>query len=257
MLKTMKSLFGLLGICFLLSSTSCQNDESERKLPEKTSTQTEEKDPVKFHELVLIWIKDPIIFQQYAEQVTPIVKKYGGELDKMFAPTGIWAEGVEQPDLINLVHYRSREDYQRFLKDPDFLKIKALRDQGIRMMAFQGNMTLENPTMTGAQDRMYNVELVNYKGGDPKAYHEYMKRGEGKMSEYGFQTEYLMEVVSHDAPLIKPDIAKVSYFESQEGMKGFESDPMHKVIEEELYPAAIDQVIWITGKIHPLMMEMN
>ena len=64
-----------------------------------------------------------------------------------------------------------------------------------------------------------------------------------------------MAIEAPSVEVRQPDLAKVSYFKSAAGKANFEKDPMHKMIKAELYPAAVDKVIWIVGQIHPMMIE--
>jgi hypothetical protein len=87
------------------------------------------------------------------------------------------------------------------------------------------------------------------------AYQKYEDEGESKMREYGFVVEYKMIVESFSPSVPKPDLIKISYFNNAADKTKFESDPMNKVVEQELYPNAIENVIWISGKIHPGVKE--
>jgi len=51
------------------------------------------------------------------------------------------------------------------------------------------------------------------------------------------------------------DLANISYFPDSAAKVAFENDSMHKVIEEDLYPAAVGHSIWITGAAHAAIPE--
>jgi uncharacterized protein (DUF1330 family) len=209
----------------------------------------------KYHQLVLIWVSDPAKYQTYLQKLRPIVAKYGGKADRIFQPTSIWAEGLELPHIVNLVHYDSKKAFDVFKDDPDFKKIVPLRSESIKMISFEGYLNVENSSSAGLKERMYNIELVYYKNGLPETYRKYEAEGEKKMKDYGFEIEFVMAIEAQSVQERQPDLAKISYFKSAADKANFEKDPMHKTIEEALYPAAIDKVIWITGQIHPMMLE--
>jgi uncharacterized protein (DUF1330 family) len=209
----------------------------------------------KYHQLVLIWISDSAKYQEYLQKLRPIVARYGGKADKIFQPTSIWAEDLETPHIVNLVHYDSKKSFDEFRDDPDFKKIVHLRSESIKMISFEGYLAVENPSLEGLKERLYNIELVYYKNGSPDAYRKYEAEGERKMKEYGFEIEFVLDVEAKSAEVRQPDLAKISYFKSATDRANFDKDPMHKTIEEELYPTAIDKVIWISGQIHPMMLE--
>jgi hypothetical protein len=75
------------------------------------------------------------------------------------------------------------------------------------------------------------------------------------MKKYGFDVEFILDIESKPSGMKQPDFAKVSYFKSAADKTNFENDPAHKHIEQTLYPNAIDNVIWISGKIHPAMLS--
>jgi RimJ/RimL family protein N-acetyltransferase len=47
------------------------------------------------------------------------------------------------------------------------------------------------------------------------------------------------------------DLAKVSYFPDSAAQAEFDNDPMHKIIEEGLHPAAVDDSVWINRTAPP------
>jgi uncharacterized protein (DUF1330 family) len=208
----------------------------------------------KYHQLVLLWISDPAKYQEYLQKLRPIVARYGGGADRIFQPTSIWAEGLEMPHVVNLVHYDSKKAFDEFKDDPEFKKIVHLRSESLKMISFEGYLAVENPSSEGLRERDYNIELVYYKNGSPEAYRKYEEEGETRMKAYGFEVEFVLNIESKSAER-QPDFAKISYFKSATDKANFEKEPMHKTIEEELYPSAIDKVIWISGKIHPVMLE--
>lgn len=208
----------------------------------------------KYHQLVLLWITDAPKFQHYLQQMAPIVTRYGGAGDRSFQPSAIWADGIELPHIVNLVHYDSKKAYENFNNDPDFRKIEHLRSESTKIMSYEGYLQLEKASGDGLKDREYNIEIVRYKNGSPEAYREYEMKGEEKMKEYGFEVEFVLDIESKSSGKMQPDMAKVSYFKSAAGKTRFEQDPAHKDIEA-LYPSTIDSVIWISGKIHPTFIK--
>lgn len=205
----------------------------------------------KYYQLVLVWVHDSAKYQEYLQKLAPIVTKYGGAAERIFQPTTIWAEELPLPNAVNFVHYDSKEAFAAFKADPAFQQIVHLRGESISMLAVEGELAFSQPSTDGLAERLYNIEFAYYKAGSPAAYQHYEAVGEAKMREYGFAVEYVLAVAGEQASARQPDIAKISYFKSAADRANFERDPFHKTIEEELYPAAIDKVIWITGRIYP------
>jgi uncharacterized protein (DUF1330 family) len=212
-------------------------------------------DNKKFHQLVLLWITHPAKFQEYIEKMRPIVRKYGGTGDRSFQPLAIWAEGMELPHIVNLVHYDSKTAYMDFNNDPEFKRIEYLRSESTKLVSYEGYLRFENVLSAGLKEREYNIEIVNYKNGVADAYWKYETDGETKMKQYGFEVEFALDIEPKPSGIKQPDFAKISYFKNADDKAAFEKDPMHKTIEQTLYPSAIDSVIWISAKIHPMTLN--
>jgi uncharacterized protein (DUF1330 family) len=201
------------------------------------------------YQLVLIWLKDRATFQEYLRLLPPIVTRYGGAADRSFRPTAIWAEDLELPGIVNLVHYDDKASYERFERDPDFQEIEHLRRESVDLMSCEGRLVRANPSRAGLAERVYHIELVRYRDGSPAAYQRYEREGEAAMSEYGFDVEYVLAIDPDPAGSREFDLAKISYFPTTNALADFEKDPRHKEIEAELYPAAVERAVWITAAI--------
>jgi uncharacterized protein (DUF1330 family) len=199
-----------------------------------------------YHQLVFIWIRDPAMFAEYLRELPPIVARYGGAADLSLRPTTIWADGLTQPDIVNLVHYDDRAAYQRFNSDPDFMRIEPLRAGSVDLLTYEGYLTTSDPS-AGAPGRVYNVELAGYRDRIGEAYRTYEERGEARMREYGYHIEYVLAAETAPAGRPRPDLIKISSFPDEAARTAFDADPAHGEIEEKLYPAATDHVIWLTA----------
>ena len=248
---TFKYLLFLVGVFTLTSYKLMYQEDSQALNHENSKSKTMDFKEKKYYQLVLIWVKDPAKFQEYATKVAPIVGKYGGRLDKMFEPTAIYAEGIEQPHIVNLVHYDTKEAYLEFEKDKDFQQIKHLREESIKMIAYEGYLSIDQPSMNGIANRVYNIELAKFKQGDSKPYKKYEKQGEVFMTEYGYAVEYKMDIDRGDRD---QDFVKISFWNDESGIKSFEKHEAHDKIEKELYPNAVENLIWITARVHPMML---
>ena len=201
----------------------------------------------RYHQLVLIWIRDPAMFAAYLRDLPPIVARYGGAADLSLRPTAIWADGLTLPDVVNLVHYDDREAYQRFNADPDFQAIEHLRTSSVDLMTFEGYLSTTDPAPAGSPERIYNVEVATWRDGTGEAYRAYEERGEARMREYGYRVEYVLATETAPAGRPHPDVVKISSFRDEAARAAFDADPAHSEIEEKLYPAAADNVVWLTG----------
>jgi len=201
-----------------------------------------------YHQLVFIWIRDPGMFAGYLRDLPPIVARYGGAADLSLRPTEVRADGLTLPDMVNLVHYDSREAYERFNADPDFAAIEHLRAGSVDLMTYQGHLSAADPSPTAAPQRVYNVELATFRDGGGAAYRAYEARGEARMRKYGHRVEYVLDAETTPTGRPRPDLIKISSFPDERAKASFEADPVHREIEEKLYPDSIDHVVWLTGR---------
>jgi uncharacterized protein (DUF1330 family) len=200
-----------------------------------------------YHQLVFIWIRDPAMFGDYLRDLPPVVTRYGGGADLQLHPSAIRADGLTLPNVVNLVHYGSRDAYERFNADPDFQRIEPLRARSVDLLTFEGHLRQAEPSPPGSAERLYSVEVATYRDGSGEAYRAYEERGEALMRDYGYRVEYLLDVATAPAGRPRPDLVKVSSFPDEAARAAFESDPAHAEIEEKLYPAATNHVIRLTG----------
>ena len=204
------------------------------------------------YQLVFLWVKDGPKFSRYMEQVRPIVRRYGGHRERMIAPKTIYGEGVTLPTIVNVVYTDDKATFDKFSEDEDFARVKHLRAESIDMMAIEGRTERGEVAPGNLQDRIYMIELARFKN-SPAAYRKYEEEAESAMRPYGYHVE---RVIVPEAPPFgslpfAPDIVKVAYFDSHKGFDEFHDDPAHSRIENELYPAAVKESIWIIGRVHP------
>jgi len=76
-------------------------------------------------------VTDPATFQQYVEQVAPVVAQYGGRY--LFVADRIEAiEGDQQPALVAALEFADAEARRAFWDSPEYTAVKGLRHRSIR-----------------------------------------------------------------------------------------------------------------------------
>src|SRR5919197_4992647 len=120
-----------------------------------TSAKRQDATSGRYYQVVFIWMKDPVTFGRYAALVEPVVRPYGGGLERMLVPDAIYAEGMPKPDIVNIVFYDSRAAFAAFEKDPEFAKIVHLRSESIDMASVAGAPAGGELTQTDVADRLY------------------------------------------------------------------------------------------------------
>jgi len=101
------------------------------------------------------------------------------------------------------------------------------------------------------QSRSYVVEAARFGPRGVDAYRRYEKEADALLSRYGYHVERVLEPDSVSGFPFTPDVVKVAYFEEADGMQKAHADPAHHAIESELYPAAVQQSVWVLGRVRP------
>jgi uncharacterized protein (DUF1330 family) len=220
-----------------------------------TSAKPQDATHSRYYQVVFIWMKDPVTFGRYAALLAPVVRPYGGGLERRLIPDGIYAEGMPKPDIVNIVFYDSRAAFAVFNKDPEFAKIVHLRSESIDMASVAGAPLGGEVTQTDVGNRLYLVEVARFGPRGAKGYQDYEQQAEPLMRRYGYHVERRLAPDSASGFPFQPDLVKVAYFDNPDGMERFHEDPAHPRIENELYPAAVQQSIWLVGQAHPMTPE--
>ena len=207
---------------------------------EQTTTATpQDATPSRYYQVVFIWMKDPVTFGRYAALVEPVVRLYGGGLERRLLPDAIYAEGMPKPDIVNIVFCDNRAAFAAFDKDPEFAKIVHLRSESIDMASVAGVPFGGEVTHRDTGNRLYLVELARFGPQGAAGYREYEEQAEPVMCRYGYHVERRLTPDSASGFPFQPDLIKVAYFDSPDGRERLHKDPAHLRIENELYPAAV------------------
>jgi uncharacterized protein (DUF1330 family) len=225
-----------------------------------TSEQTSSAEPQRatlsrYYQVVFIWMKDPVTFGRYTALLEPVVRPYGGSLERRLIPNTIYAEGMPKPDIVNIVFYDSHAAFVAFEQDVEFAKIVHLRSESIAMVSVAGVPVAGEITQTDVGDRLYLVEVARFGPLGAQGYQDYEEQAEPLMRRYGYHVERRLTPDSASGFPFQPDLVKVAYFDSPEGMERLHEDPAHPRIENELYSAAVQQSIWVVGRAHRMTLD--
>jgi uncharacterized protein (DUF1330 family) len=218
----------------------------EMGLTEPAMTQTT---GLHYYQLVLIRVADAPKFGRYLELMRPIVLKYGGALERMLAPDTIYAEGMTKPEIANIVYYDSKDAFRAFNEDPEFRKIAHLRSESIEMAAVNGLPVEGDVTQADLSKRLYLVEVARYNAGID-GYRQYERDSVPVMARYGYHVERLLEPDSATGFSFEPNVVRIAYFESADGMARMQKDPDHERLDK-LYAAGVSNSVWLIARVHP------
>lgn len=208
----------------------------------------------RYYQVVFIRMKDPPKFARYLELMAPVVRRYGGGLERMLLPEAIHAEGVAKPDAINVVFYDDRAAFIAFSHDPEFQAIVHLRSESIDMVGIGGLPSGGRATGDRLGERVYVLEIARFGSNGEAGYRSYEEEAEAAMRDYGYHVERVVAPDTIDGLSFTPDIVKVAFFDTRDGMDRLHQDPVHHRIEKELYPSAVAESVWVVSKVHPSML---
>jgi uncharacterized protein (DUF1330 family) len=205
-----------------------------------------------YYQVVFIRMKDAGKFARYLELMAPIVRRYGGELERSLAARTMHTEALPKPDAINVVFYDNRAAFTAFNQDPEFREIEHLRSESIEMSAIGGFPIGGVVTDDRVAERLYLLEIARFGPSGVAGYRNYEARAERVMRHFGYHVERVLEPDNVSGFPFTPDIVKLAYFDSPAGMERLHQHPAHGSIETELYPSAVAESIWVTAAAREL-----
>ena len=78
-------------------------------------------------------VKDTEKYNQYIDQVSPIVKKYGGHYH--VRGENIQSFGNWKPERIIVIEFQTENQIHNWLKSPEYASVAPLREQGAETQA--------------------------------------------------------------------------------------------------------------------------
>ncbi len=205
----------------------------------------------RYYQLVFIRMNDAEKFARYCDLARPVVEPYGGALERMLAPDALHGESMARPDIVNIVHYDSRDAFESLHRDPRFREIVHLRTESIEMAQAGGPPTRGAVTADRLDRRLYLVEVARFGPRGADGYQQYEQEAEPLMARHGYRVERVLIPDSSSGFPFEPDIVKIACFPDAECMERMHRDPAHARIENELYPSAVAQSTWLTASVHP------
>ena len=73
-------------------------------------------------------VKDAEKYNQYIDQVSPIVKKYGGRYH--VRGENIRSLGTWKPERVIVIEFQSEDQIKNWLQSPEYAAIASLREEG-------------------------------------------------------------------------------------------------------------------------------
>jgi uncharacterized protein (DUF1330 family) len=205
----------------------------------------------RYFQLALLWLRDREKFARYASLVAPIVRPYGAGLACQFLPTTIYAEGMDRPDVVNLVYYESQAAYHEFMRDPAFKQIVHLRSESIAMASVEGSLAGTFAAGARPEQRLYVLELARLGRGGQHGYEAYENEAEPVMTRYSYEVNGMLRPDGSSGLSFTPDVVKIASFTSAADLERMHEDPAHSRIENVLYPEAVAESVWLVANAAP------
>ena len=195
--------------------------------------------------LIMVYFKDMEKFQEYGAGIYPLVDKYEAYIESSTVPQVFFAtnEKLKKPDMVNMSVYGSPSVEKQFFSDPLYKKYKKQAKEGADLIAIWGDVV--GGELIGGDDskRVYWTELVYFN--NEQYYRNWERLAEASFNKHNYHVERELRVTKANG-IDKPDLIKVSYFDTEEDYKNFQEDPEHKKIEES-YGSAFDKIVFIQG----------
>jgi uncharacterized protein (DUF1330 family) len=200
------------------------------------------------YQVVLISVRDADLFERYQTAVAQVALEYGG-IERQLLPQQVYADGVQRPDIVNIVYGHSPDYLQRLDADPRFQAVVSMRSNSIDMISITGTSDRATVSNEGLADRLYLMELARFGPGGEAAYRAYEREAEDFVAPFGHHVERVIrpDGIGDGLPF-RPDVIKIAYFADGAAMDRMHADPGHARIEGELYTAAVAESVWFVAR---------
>jgi len=241
-------LFSLVCILFtLISATSTNFRASQNEAPTKVK---------KYYQVVLVWVKNPQKYQEYVQKLGPVVSKYESNAERIISPVKSFfavkkGKELKTPHMINIVYYKSKKAYHKFLKDPEYIKLKKLRSEAIDIAGIDGEVIGGKLEKGNVADRLYMIEFLNYK--NKKSYNNYIKKTKPYYKRH-LVNERILKPDNVFGNINMPDVVFIKYIKNEADRSKMETDKEHPMVEK-LYGDMLSDLVWIEGKAAYVNMD--
>lgn len=222
----------LLVSLLLLCNTKAQNPNNKTENIEKMETKNQE-----IVNVALLYIKDgeEARFEEYKKKGSAILESYGGRIERIIKPKMLAEGELEIPDEIHFATYPSIEVFNKFNKDPEFIKIRneyaipALENISIFTSR---NTDFEFKKETGDKSKTYGVAFIYFNEGEQyaKQFEEYHDDVCAIMPEFGTHFERFIAPFQSKGSIEQPDEIHRFYFDSMEGLQQMGTDQRMKAL---------------------------
>lgn len=206
----------------------------------------------RYYQLVFITVGDHGKFARYLELLRPVVKPYGGALERMLAPETVFGDTMAKPEIVNIVYYDDKRAFESFNVDPEFRKIEHLRAESIQMSVVGGRAIAGEMSESHLAERIYLVEVARYREGI-EGYLGYAAESAAFVTGYGFHTERVLRAETQQGFGFEPTLVRVAYFDTADGFDRMQMDPAHERFDR-LYADATSDSVWLSARVHPSML---
>ncbi|HEY6881426.1 MAG TPA: hypothetical protein VI299_25550 [Polyangiales bacterium] len=196
---------------------------------------------------MMVWLKPdggPAL-ARFREQATALWKKYDLRVERVLAATGkgqlIGENRLDVPDLLQVISLPSLGAFQKYVMDPEYLRLAAARDAGLaRMSAVVGSAldvsALAPSSDSALADRQYAVAFVSFQPDGARGLDEFNRRASGLFARHGMHVESMMSVAktitSLGRPLenFAPERVVVFFLDDATALKAYAADPEYKAL---------------------------
>lgn len=198
----------------------------------------------------------------FRQNAAPLFAKHDVRVERLIAGTGkgqlVGTNPHETPDLLQIVSMPSLEAFRAYTSDPEYVRLAATRDVGIRRMtALVGSVSPPDPSMPSTSalgSRLYGFAFLRFAPGGEGALAEFNRRAQPLFARHGMHIEAMLEVAQTLSPLgrpledFAPERAVVFFLDDPSVLGAYASDPEYLALAP-IRDRGLERYAFFLGKV--------
>lgn len=194
---------------------------------------------------MMIWLKPEGQkgLLEFKEKASPLFEKYGIKVERVISIKNkgqiIGQNLLETPHLIQIISVPSFEIFQKYLNDPEYLKLAPIRDQSTEKILVSMGPSIDVSNFNSMSDsklteRLYGVGFVKFKENGRHGLMEFNARAVNVFKRHGMHVESMFDVRASKAAVgelpsaFLPELIVTFFLDSSESMKAYINDPEYQ-----------------------------
>jgi len=196
---------------------------------------------------MMIWLKPDGQkgLLEFKEKAAPLFIKYGIKIERVVAiknkgqivGQNLW----DTPHLIQIISAPSLENFQKYLNDPEYIKLSPLRDQSAEKIIASMGPTMDTSQFNSAShselsQRLYGVGFVKFKENGRSGLLNFNAKAIEVFKRHGMHVESMFDAKASKAATgemlsgFAPELIVTFFLDSAESLKAYISDPEYQAL---------------------------